>query len=597
MSKKINIFLPVLILILAFALRIYKLGEKSLWVDEIWSTIEAKKGLVDLITHKNLDYFGYSPVHYLLPHFMLYLGSSEFLFRLPSVIIGVFAVYALYLLGKYLFDRKTGLIAAFLLSISSLHLEHSREVRYYSYLVLFSIVSTFFLFKLLNSQKEKKLKYLVLFVIFTILNIATHPAALIFLFAQIVYLASKLPHLKKLPQFRINIPLVLFSILTLTVTAILINGVLHFIKTIHLTPAMPLVDLVKYITQGLSGSNLLSLIFIPLFIVGLVKCFAQRKNNSLMLLYLFFLPLIILYFFRPQGFGFVIRYLIYILIPYILLISYGLVSLFQRKITLVILMLIITLFSSFSIRDYYLMKKGDWKGIGKYLETNTKQGDIIVDESADYESIINYYYNSAKKKTVVGAVVRTFSSDNKNIPFRRYFLQHQYLTPDRKANPAGAVMAEYEKIIPFDPDAEISPVYLYVSLPVWFWQEAEIDIYENKNWGPDDYWGKKEMGNDNLKFSDNKISYQVKIKKDAYYNLYANLRGDGPRGILKYKFDEEEYSAGFKPLGDWILKEVKLGTVFLEKGTHTLTFTNVNTGKELGRYATLDYFYLTINPK
>lgn len=599
MKKKINIFLPVLILILACTLRIYKLGEKSLWIDEIWSVIEAKKGFINLIIHKNLDYHGYSPIHYLLPHFMLYLGKSEFLLRLPSVIMGVFAVYTLYLLGKYLFDRKTGLIAAFLLSVSSLHLEQSREVRYYSYLVLFSIISTFFLFKLLNSKREQRNKYFVFFVISTILNLATHPTAIILLCAQIVCLAIKMLRLKKFPKIKISPPFVVFSILILIVMVRSITGILFFLKLIHLAPAMPLVDMVKYVTLELSGSNLLTFIFIPLFIIGIIKCLIQRKNNSFLLLYLFFLPLIIFYFIRPQGYGFVVRYFIYILIPFILLISSGIVSFSRKKIVPVILMLIITIFSAFSVRDYYLMKKGDWRGIGKYLEANTKAGDMIIDESADYENIIGYYYDSAKKKTTIGAVLRTFPSDNQNIPFKRYFLQHQYLTPDRKANPAGAVMAEYEKIISFDPDAKVSPVYLYVSLPVWFWQEAEINFIENKNWNPVDYYGKKEMGNDNLEFPDNSVSYRVKIIKDGSYDFFASLMGDGPRGLLKYQFDGEGYSVGYRPKGDWVLKEVKLGTVYLEKGDHLLTFTNENVGGEQGRYTTLDYFYLyqTINSK
>lgn len=600
--NKISNFLLALILVLAFALRLYKLGEKSLWIDEIWSMVEAKRSLLELIFQVKWGYMGYNPVHFVFAHLMLYFGNNEFIVRLPSVITGVFAVYALYLLGKYIFDQKTSLIAAFLLAISSLHIEHSREVRYYSYLVLFSIVSTYFLLKFLDAKNTSKFKLFVLFIIFTVLNMATQPTAMIFLFVQIVYAASKILSQRKIPKIKINFYVIVIMVLTLVVTAILVNGASFLIKKIHVAPAMPIVDLISYVALELSGGKLISLIFIPLLIVGLVKCLAQRKNNSLILLFLFFLPLIIFYFVRPQGFDFHIRYIIYIIIPFILLISYGIASVAKMNIILLFILLIISIFSSFSIRDYYLVKKGDWRGIGKYLETNTKQGDMIIVEEGKYESVIGYYYNAAKKNTFMGAIVRTFKSDNNNVPFRRYFIQHQYLTADRKANPEGLVLSEYEKMVPFDPDAKISPLYVFVSYPIWFWQEAENDYLEDVGWEDVDIWGKKAMGNDNLKIPENRINYQVKVTKDAYYDLFVNLKWDMTMGLLKFKFDEEDYSKGFQPLfgkiGDinnWRLKEAKLGIVYLRKGQHKLTFTNINDGNKTHQFQNIDYFYLKLN--
>lgn len=50
-------------------------------------------------------------------------GNNEFAVRFPSLIFSVLAIYLTYLLGRYLFDKKTGLLAAFLYSIHGLIIE------------------------------------------------------------------------------------------------------------------------------------------------------------------------------------------------------------------------------------------------------------------------------------------------------------------------------------------------------------------------------------------------------------------------------------------------------------------------------------------
>jgi 4-amino-4-deoxy-L-arabinose transferase-like glycosyltransferase len=50
-------------------------------------------------------------------------GTTEMALRLPSLLISLLAVYLTYLIGCYLFDKKTGLLAAFLHSINGLALE------------------------------------------------------------------------------------------------------------------------------------------------------------------------------------------------------------------------------------------------------------------------------------------------------------------------------------------------------------------------------------------------------------------------------------------------------------------------------------------
>jgi len=50
-------------------------------------------------------------------------GNNEFAVRFPSLIFSILSIYLTYLLGRYLFDEKTGLLAAFFHSIHGLIIE------------------------------------------------------------------------------------------------------------------------------------------------------------------------------------------------------------------------------------------------------------------------------------------------------------------------------------------------------------------------------------------------------------------------------------------------------------------------------------------
>lgn len=56
------------------------------------------------------------------------LGPTTFAVRLPSLILSLLAVYLTFLLGKILFNKKTGLIAAFLYAINGLLIELSAGI-------------------------------------------------------------------------------------------------------------------------------------------------------------------------------------------------------------------------------------------------------------------------------------------------------------------------------------------------------------------------------------------------------------------------------------------------------------------------------------
>ena len=137
--KRAAIFLGV-ILLLGTGVRAYRVGEEGIWLDEGVSIARAEASLPRLVSS---DYPDPSPpLYYLFLHFWIKVfGDSELSIRIPSVIFGVLAVFAIYRAGWVFFDRKTGRTAALFLALAAFPVYFSREARMYPLLLLLSLVS------------------------------------------------------------------------------------------------------------------------------------------------------------------------------------------------------------------------------------------------------------------------------------------------------------------------------------------------------------------------------------------------------------------------------------------------------------------------
>ena len=114
---------------------------RGIWLDEAISIHQARLSLHDMF--QNL-YYGdrHPPLH----HLVLWLdvrafGHSEFALRLPSFLAGTLVIPALYELGRELYDRRTGLIAAAFAAASPLLVWYSQEVRMYAFVTLFGVLA------------------------------------------------------------------------------------------------------------------------------------------------------------------------------------------------------------------------------------------------------------------------------------------------------------------------------------------------------------------------------------------------------------------------------------------------------------------------
>jgi uncharacterized membrane protein len=114
---------------------------RGIWLDEAISIHQARLSLHDLFS--NLYNGDRQPPLY---HLVLWLtvrafGHGEFAVRLPSLIAGTLVIPVLYELGRELYDRRTGLVAAAFAAASPVLVWYSQEVRMYEFAALFGLLA------------------------------------------------------------------------------------------------------------------------------------------------------------------------------------------------------------------------------------------------------------------------------------------------------------------------------------------------------------------------------------------------------------------------------------------------------------------------
>lgn len=133
------------VILLAWALALVRLGERSFWADEGHTAYLAQqtnaRNLVETLRQLNRPHTsGWnwtlidSPLHTFLMIGVVRLSSSEMVIRFPSAMAATLALPVLYLLRCRLFGRTAGLGGVFLLAISPFALGYAQEARTYALL-------------------------------------------------------------------------------------------------------------------------------------------------------------------------------------------------------------------------------------------------------------------------------------------------------------------------------------------------------------------------------------------------------------------------------------------------------------------------------
>ncbi len=137
---------------LALGLRLYDLTGESLWYDETYSVWTAVMdiGSPRVLWEMKVEF----PAYYWFLHIWVRLfGASDLSVRLVGAILGALTVLPVYALGRRLFDRPTGAVAALLLAVNPYHIWYSQEVRMHAWATLFVALSLVAFWRLLRGGR------------------------------------------------------------------------------------------------------------------------------------------------------------------------------------------------------------------------------------------------------------------------------------------------------------------------------------------------------------------------------------------------------------------------------------------------------------
>lgn len=190
-----------LLCFLAFVLRVYHLGEQSLWYDEGFSVYLAAQDLGQITARTANDI--HPPLYYYMLHFWILLaGKGEFSLRFLSLTWGVLTIPIMYNLGRRLAltggkplspdkAQAIGLLAAFLSLISPAYIWYAQEARMYTMLIFLGALSSLLLLKALGEQGSGEARSPKLtWALYSLANIAavyTHFYAFFLVAFQAIY--------------------------------------------------------------------------------------------------------------------------------------------------------------------------------------------------------------------------------------------------------------------------------------------------------------------------------------------------------------------------------------------------------------------------
>lgn len=403
----------LLVTVLATALRLYHLDAGGLWFDEIFHALLASpdKSLAEIVQESLPIPWPSPPLWFFITHFFMKLfGVSDFIVRLPSVVAGVLGILAMYRVGKALFDQTVGLVGAFLLTISPCHVYFSREARFYAAIILFSLLTVYFLHWGTNSNEKK---WWIGFTLATLINVYIHLTAFFVLAAEVVYLGLVLVYevaiarkgdLRKLFHETWALPclisLSVLAICCLPVAPYLLAGIQDPVRGLGNPGDVRGLELsADYFLDLLAnfgaGSGLPLLLYLGACLWGMDNAARTHKRQMLLFLLLTVVPFVIVLLLGPKQ-RFRYKYVIFILPVYLLTISLGLTYLtrsiaqalerwqiLRRPNSLQLLSLaasvaIYGLVGIPAMNKTYAHRINRWRDIGQLLNDNVQPEDAVV---------------------------------------------------------------------------------------------------------------------------------------------------------------------------------------------------------------------------
>lgn len=136
----------LLVLAIGGALRVYHLGNRSLWFDEALTANSSRSTLTHMMEAQRAR--GSAPVvHPYILYLVEKVGKGAVAVRMPSVLASLLAVFMMLAMVRAKVSQNAALFAAAILAVSASQIRYAQEVREYSLSVLFATILVYCLLK------------------------------------------------------------------------------------------------------------------------------------------------------------------------------------------------------------------------------------------------------------------------------------------------------------------------------------------------------------------------------------------------------------------------------------------------------------------
>lgn len=383
-----------LITLLGVALRLYKLGAWSFWIDEIFTIGHATAHFSTpaLILENIPPLRNWVPVSVILTAQVLNAwGITEWSARLTSALIGIITMPVLYFVVRRLFNTQVALITVLLLAVSTWHIEWSQNARFYTSLMLLYTLALIFFF---HGLEQDRPSYILIFILLLYLAASERFFAVFILPVVFGYLLLlKILPFEKPTGFRTrNILLTLLPVLAAIIVEIasyIMDGTFRFLGGFDWFFQYQMEDplrLLSYIGFDVGVPLMCFSFFSGVYLI------VTKNRMGLLLLVSAIIPVILLLALNPFVFT-LSRYVFMTLPSWIILGAVGIVEVFQKargqgKILALGLMFILLADAVGSSLLYYRVNNGnrlDWRRAFSLVEEQRQADDELVTWWAEWE--------------------------------------------------------------------------------------------------------------------------------------------------------------------------------------------------------------------
>jgi len=396
--ERLPIFLLLLIL-LAAALRWYRLTAQDIWGDEAFSIWLSQQPL-------NVVIAGASDTHPPFYPFLLFLwlplaGSTAFATRTLSVLVGVLSVPLVFVLANRLTPRpNVKWFAAILMTVSPLMIYYSQETRMYELVAVLALASTYFALRM-NEGMHRRAP--LLYFISTLLAIYTHYSAFFVLVAQNIFVLMRVRHQRAALVRWLGVQGLLIAAYVPWI--VVQSGFLRGKAStrfdewgwagIEMIFGKTLLAFSAGLTTDFPVAHLAAILCLAFSALGIYAIIRRRESQAWFASVYFLVPVTIAYVVNPIMPFFFERYVLVALPGFLILIAFGLDYLdeldHRAQIGMTLALIFIALFANGNFYFDETYAKGKYGKMMGYVSQNAQPGDVLILNNPLQKPLYQYY--------------------------------------------------------------------------------------------------------------------------------------------------------------------------------------------------------------